>query len=325
MLRLLIAEIAHKAGRFDQALSLRQALLQEVRADERFEKNSKLELEIAQSLGETLIELRRFEQAEILLRDTFEAARRADDAERALECSQVLMNQYVVRHMEEEVVALREATEDLSPKIGPMYALLKKVDEEIAFNDDADAALPMIDELLDEARKLTGAERVLGETAILASKAMAIAAVSPEEANALVMDVVSRLESIPAPFDEGIRGRLAVAQARLAIVQSDPHTAVRVLSRQLAELERSEGRGRHFVRVKIMIQLAEALEAAGENDRALGLARQLVGMFEEQKDVHSLLFAEALLLLSGLLPTGSPEHEAAIERAVPIIQRHRKG
>ncbi len=324
MLRLFIAEVAHKAGHFDEALDLRRHLQHELRADARCGASSDLALQVAQSVGETLIEMKSFEQAEIVLRETFEAARQSGSSERALECAAILMNEYIVRHMEEEIVALRSAVSDIKQSAGPMYALLSRVDEELAFNDDAEGALARLDELLREVQQLTGAERVLGEAAILASKAIVSAAFDPEAARELILDVVSRLESIPPPFDEGIRERLSLAQARLAIVQSDPETAVRVLSRQIEELDRNEGCGRQLVRVKLMIQLAEALDAAGKRSEAVVLARRIVSLFEESKDVHSLNFAESLLLLAGLLGPDDPEHETAIERAVPIIHRYRQ-
>lgn len=324
MLRLFIAEVAHKAGHFDEALDLRRHLLHEIRADASHGAGSDLALQVAQSMGETLIELKSFEKAEIVLRETFETARQGGSAERALECAAILMNQYIVRYMEEEIVALRAVVSEITPNVGPMYALLSRADEELAFNDDAEATISRLDDLLSQAQQLSGAERVLGETAILANKAIVSAAFAPETAQQLIMEVLSRLESIPGPVDEGIRGRLSLAQARLAMAQSDPEAAVRVLSRQLEELDRNEGRGRQLVRVKLMIQLAEALDAANKREDALAVARRIISLLENGNDVHSLTFAEGLLLLAGLLEPGDPEHETAVARALPIIQRYRQ-
>lgn len=323
MLRLFIAEAVHKAGFFTQALELRQSVLGELRSDQREGPKSALVLEVTQSMAETLIELKSFERAEALLCETLTAAKEQGLAERAFACGALLMRRYMECNMEQELAALREAMSEILPDLGPVRAILAQLDNEIVFNADPESRLIRLDQLLEESKLLSGAERVLTESALLATKAMDIAAAYPEVAQELILQVLNRLETIPAPFDEGIRDRLALAQASLAIAQSDPHMAVRVISRQLEELERNEGKSSYTLRLKLMLCLGEALKSAGETTQALATAHKAVGLCEERNDTNSLPFAEALLFLSTLLPDDSPEWEAAIERAVPIVERYR--
>lgn len=327
ILRLKVAAMAHKAGDFAEARVLRTKLLREIVEQQGDPSQQAVEIRIA--LAETLVELNEFEAAENMLRVSLDICLQEGYDNEAMQSANTLTVLYGSRNLNAEVREVLASLAGVVSNMPAQHRLLLRAETSVAekaLGGDLQGACKELEELLCEARELQGVERAYVEGSILASFVWVYlrADTNTERAREYLNLAYEAISNLPSKFAEGVLCKVRDVEAQLANMDEDPERACEIIQSQMDSMERMDGHANFNIKSIMFERLGMAQREAGKLVESQQTMRELKGLLESHNDLTSMRYARALVGLAQLLTEGDSEIEPLIEKALPILQRHRQ-
>ncbi len=327
IIRLKVAAMAHKAGDFAEARVLRTKLLREIVEQQGDSSQQAVEIRIA--LAETLVELNEFEAAENMLRVSLDICLQEGYDNEAMQSADTLTMLYGSRNLHAEAREVLASIADLVSNMPAQHRLLLRAETSVAekaFGGDLQGACQELEKLLCEARELQGIERACVEGSILASLVCVYlrADTNTERAREYLNLAYDAISNLPSKFAEGVLLKVRDVEAQLANMEQDPERVCKIIQSQMDSMERMDGRANFNIKSIMLERLGKAQYNAGKLVESQQTMRGLKVLLESRNDLTSMRYARALIALAQLLPEGDSEIEPLIEKALPILQRHKQ-